>query len=86
MTKTMDRMTLDQALSDFPSAVKKVQRAAEESLAAARGSRVQARRERISMQSQSKLPAVKVSGESNKKLEMPEDWRDDEDTRKIKTG
>jgi hypothetical protein len=56
--------------------------AAEESLRAARNIRAKTRRERITTQSQSKLPAVKLEP----KIEMPEEWKGDEDTRKIKTG
>lgn len=85
MTKYMDRVTLERetqrALSAFPSAVKRVQAAAEESLEAAKGARAHARRERISTQSSSKLERVRLA--EDEKLEMPEDWRDDETTRKI---
>lgn len=70
---------------EFEISAERLKEATKKSLQAARSARARARRERITMQSQSKLPAIKVS-EKPPKLEMPEEWKGDEDTRKIKTG
>lgn len=68
--------------SEFTIAADKMKEAADSSLKAAKSARARARRERMTTRSQSMLPVVKPE----ERLEMPEDWKGDEDTRRIKTG
>lgn len=86
MDTKMERMSLyDQtveALSDFPSAVKRVTDAAAASLEAAKSSRARTRRERMVMRSATGIPRIR-SAYPPEELTMPDDWKDDEDTRKI---
>ncbi len=61
---------------EFPSAVRRLNTAASESLAAAHAERAAVRRGRMEAQS---VPADPPAEE----LKMPEEWREDEITRKI---
>lgn len=79
-----------QALSQFPTAAEKAASAAKESLEAAKKERVRVRRQRIvstsSMQAVTTSlapPEPAATQEAAEALEVPEDWRDDEDTKKI---
>lgn len=80
----MAEVSREIVLSEFPTAIERVQRAAAESLGVARSARARVRRQRMVSRSQVSLPAVKA--ETKPELEMPADWRDDEDTRRIVTG
>lgn len=78
---TMAEVSREIVLSEFPTAIERVQRAATESLGVARSARARVRRQRMVSRSQVNLPAVKA--EAKPELEMPAEWREDEITRKI---
>ena len=78
-----DDHQLERILStEFVIAAERLREAASDSAKVARSTRARTRRNRITMQSQTSLPAVKPQPA---KIEMPEAWRGDEETRKIKT-
>lgn len=80
----MAEVSRETVLSEFPSAVERIQKAAEESLVAARSARARVRRQRMVSRSQTNLPTYRPQEAEAEKLEMPAEWRDDEDTRQFK--
>jgi len=66
------------ALSQLPQSAAKVHRIAEESLEFAKRARASVRRERINSQG-----AIPMTVPPQEPIDMPEDWVEDEDTRKI---
>jgi hypothetical protein len=76
MTK-MERMS-NEVLKKMPAAAERLKNAAADSAEVARETRARLRRQR--MASQQSFPPAKPEDE---RLEMPDDWRDDEPTGKI---
>ncbi len=68
-------------LALLPAAAEKAIKAAAESTQFAKRARAGVRRERITMQNVA-TPTIPPP----EPLDMPEDWRDDEDTQKVVTG
>lgn len=82
--QTLEMMS-NAALSALPSVAARAKAAAEESLAAARKTRAKIRRERMTSQSQQLAAVTQVVQVPYEEppIEMPMEWRDDEDTKKI---
>ncbi len=83
----MAEVSREIVLSEFPTAVERIQKAAEESLVVARSARARVRRQRMVSRSQTNLPAYRPQEAKlaeAEELKMPAEWRDDEDTRQFK--